>query len=433
MGRCIISIGSGGGAIDTDELTAKPENVEVGKSAAVLGYDDPVSGTLRNVSNDSNILYNSNSSMHVVQGSNAYVSANSDGISRAQIRFRGTRGVIEDNTIIGVPQNDMASAGGLNAGKLLAGQSAFGINGTATSDANFGDGDLLIGKTAYKNGSKRTGTMPNRGAVASSLNCGGSYTIPAGYHNGSGKITANSLASQTSANATRTDMLNGKTAWVNGSKITGTIPSLSGATYTPATSAQTISCSGKYMTSNIIINPIPSNYADMTTGITVFDNGQFPNPKICSGFWPYEVHTSYGEGISNSSDPLNWSNYNYSFHHYGQSAALKEAINFTGINSITFRVYLNHVYFENDYGSKSYIESGSIGIGLCDVSTRKEIYGNSTGKNEDGDGKWRTGDYVSVTLNTSKVNGYYFVILDASISSLSYESINSKFVSIKLA
>lgn len=223
MGRCIISIGSGGGAIDTDELTALPENVEVGKIAGVLGHDEPEQGTLRNISNDSDILYSSDSTMHVVEGSNAYVSANSDGIPRAQIKFHGVRGVIEDNTIIGVPQNDMATAGGLNASKLLAGQSAFGINGTATNDANFGDGDLLIGKTAYKNGSKRTGTMPNRGAVASSLNCGGSYTIPAGYHNGSGKITANSLASQTPASATSNNLMLGKTAWTNGVQITGTM------------------------------------------------------------------------------------------------------------------------------------------------------------------------------------------------------------------
>ena len=67
-----------------------------------------------------------------------------------------------------------------------------------------------------------TGTMPNNGAKTASLNCGGSYTIPAGYHNGSGKVTANSLASQTSANATAQNISSGKTAWVNGVKITGT-------------------------------------------------------------------------------------------------------------------------------------------------------------------------------------------------------------------
>ena len=93
----------------------------------------------------------------------------------------------------------------------------------ATADANATAGNILIDKTAYVNGAKITGTMPNKGAITTSLNCGGSYTIPAGYHNGSGKVTANSLSSQTSANATAGDILKDKTAWVNGSKLTGTI------------------------------------------------------------------------------------------------------------------------------------------------------------------------------------------------------------------
>lgn len=91
--------------------------------------------------------------------------------------------------------------------------------------SNFGNASaaqVLSGSTfTSSNGVKASGTMSNRGAVTKSLNCGGSYTIPAGYHNGSGKVTANSLASQTSATATAAYIYSGKTAWVNGVKITG--------------------------------------------------------------------------------------------------------------------------------------------------------------------------------------------------------------------
>lgn len=70
-----------------------------------------------------------------------------------------------------------------------------------TADATASASNILSGKTAYVNGTKVSGTMPNQGAKSAALNCGGSYTIPAGYHNGSGKVTANSLSSQITASA----------------------------------------------------------------------------------------------------------------------------------------------------------------------------------------------------------------------------------------
>ena len=95
-------------------------------------------------------------------------------------------------------------------------------------------GDILSNKTAWINGNKIVGTMPDRAAVTSALNCGGSYTIPAGYHNGSGKITANSLASQTSATAVAGDIKRGKTAWINGNKLTGTFDTNNFRMYGPS-------------------------------------------------------------------------------------------------------------------------------------------------------------------------------------------------------
>ena len=94
------------------------------------------------------------------------------------------------------------------------------------------DGSKVLEPNTFigSDGEVHTGTMPNKGAITANLNCGGSYTIPKGYHNGNGKVKANSLASQTSANATAGDILKNKTAWVNGSKITGAMPNLSADT-----------------------------------------------------------------------------------------------------------------------------------------------------------------------------------------------------------
>lgn len=113
------------------------------------------------------------------------------------------------------------------SGTIVADQFPDAIGGIVTladgtADATATAAQILSGMTAYVNGAKVTGSMANQGAKTSALNAGGSYTIPAGYHNGSGKVTANSLSSQTSATAAAADIASGKTAWVNGTKLTGT-------------------------------------------------------------------------------------------------------------------------------------------------------------------------------------------------------------------
>ena len=83
--------------------------------------------------------------------------------------------------------------------------------------------EVLAGKTfSNSNGVGLVGTMANNGTLNGTLNAGQSFTVPAGYTSG-GKITANSLESQTSGTAEAGDILTGKTAWVNGKQIAGTM------------------------------------------------------------------------------------------------------------------------------------------------------------------------------------------------------------------
>ena len=95
--------------------------------------------------------------------------------------------------------------------------------GTDTSNANATAGKVLSGYTCYVKDTKITGTMTNRGTVNQSLNPGGSYTIPVGYHSGSGKVTVSSLSANTSGTANAGRILSGRTAWVGGSRLTGTM------------------------------------------------------------------------------------------------------------------------------------------------------------------------------------------------------------------
>lgn len=155
-----------------------------------------------------------------------------------------------------------AAAGDVLKDKVIVGPDGEPLTGVLELTGNAADSQVLVGKTYYNTDAKtkRTGTMPNQGAKTASLNCGGSYTIPAGYHNGSGKVTANSLVSQTDATAGAGDILSGKTGWVKGSKVTGTLATMAGQTITPSASQQTVNCSGKKMTGDIVINTIPPEY-----------------------------------------------------------------------------------------------------------------------------------------------------------------------------
>lgn len=174
-----------------------------------------------------------------------------------------------------------AAAGDIPKGLTIIGPDGEPITGTLELTGTAADSQVLEKKTYYNTDlkTKRTGTMVVREAKNTSLNCGGSYTIPAGYHNGAGKVTANSLSSQTVADSSAGHILKGKTAWVSGKKITGTIESQGALTINPGTTAKTGSVSGKYMTGNITVPAINISAAYIKKGQKI----TFPDGSSVTG------------------------------------------------------------------------------------------------------------------------------------------------------
>ncbi len=103
--------------------------------------------------------------------------------------------------------HDLCYAAGSEASKV----------GTATADK------VLTGYSfTNSDGVGIDGTMPVIQSFGVGLRCGASHTIPKGFHDGTSKVIANDLASQTQASASAANITKDKTAYINGVRVTGT-------------------------------------------------------------------------------------------------------------------------------------------------------------------------------------------------------------------
>ena len=98
------------------------------------------------------------------------------------------------NTLIDLTDTS-AVASDVLSGKYFYGRDGVKTEGTCTYNADTSDAtavaaDILSGSSAYVNGNKITGTMVNNGAVTGTITTKAQqYTIPVGYHDGSGKVS----------------------------------------------------------------------------------------------------------------------------------------------------------------------------------------------------------------------------------------------------
>ena len=164
----------------------------------------------------------------------------------------------------------------VTADKILLGYTAHAasgepITGTCeydadTSDATAAVAEVLATKTFYKNGSKLTGTMPNRGAVTGTISTkAGTYTIQNGYHDGSGTvgIDATEQAKIIAENIRAGVQILGVTGTMSGSEDVNA----QAKTVTPTTASQTITPDTGYnYLSQVTVNAIPYTETDNAAG-----------------------------------------------------------------------------------------------------------------------------------------------------------------------
>lgn len=159
---------------------------------------------------------------------------------------------------------------------LIKGYTAHGADGepitgtndwdSNTQDATAADSEILNGKTAYVKGTKKTGTMPNNGAVSGNISTkDGVYNVPKGYHDGSGKVQ---IAAEEQAKMIPANIREGVT-------ILGVLGTMDGSEdvksqvkeATPTTAQQVILPDAGYThLSQVTVKPIPYEESDNSAG-----------------------------------------------------------------------------------------------------------------------------------------------------------------------
>lgn len=179
--------------------------------------------------------------------------------------------VVYDGTTLIDLTSDTVAAGYLLKNYTAHDKSGAPVTGTCefdsnTTDANASASEILSGKTAYVNKVKVTGTMSNNGSSNVTVTGTSGTSIPAGYYDGSGKAV---LDSTSTANLVAGNIRQGVTILgVEGTMSAEDTLTVGAATATPTSSQQVITAASLNYDyiTQVTVAPIPYTETDNQQG-----------------------------------------------------------------------------------------------------------------------------------------------------------------------
>ena len=190
----------------------------------------------------------------------------------ADVKYKNK--VVYDGEVLIDLTADTITADKLASGITAHDKSGAPVTGTSTKDSDTSNdtaavAEILKGKTAHARGAQLVGTMPNNGAVTGTISTkAGSYTIPQGYHDGSGKVAISTTEQNkiVAGNIKSGVSILGVTGTYSGASIKAQTK-----TVTPSATAQTVQPDTGYdYLSAVTVEKIPYVEAENAAGgITV--------------------------------------------------------------------------------------------------------------------------------------------------------------------
>lgn len=235
--------------LDTSDATATAGDILSGKTAYVNG--SKVTGSIA-AKSESDITA---SGKTVTVPAGYYASSANKSVGTAT-QATPSISVDTDGKITATSEQSAGyvTAGTKSATKQLSTQAAQTIT-PGTTDKTIASGKYLTGKQTVKG---------DANLVAGNIKSGVSIFGVSGSYEGSGGIDTSD------ATAGAGDILSGKTAYVNGGKITGSISSKAAASYTPGTADQTIAA-GQYLSGAQTIKGDANLVAgNIKSGVSIF-------------------------------------------------------------------------------------------------------------------------------------------------------------------